>query len=65
MPMFKKIKAKAKNSRGSGEDFVIEQFLDNCDELWFPMIKEMTAAEQDEKAKIFDELEECEDFELG
>ena len=65
MPVFKKIKAKAKNSRGSGEDFIIEQFLENTEGSWFPMVKEMPGAEQDEHAAIFDNLDGCEDLELG
>ena len=45
MPLFKKIKAKAKNCRGGGNDLVLKQFEENF-AAW-----EANMAEQDEEFK--------------
>ena len=62
MPVFKKIKAKAKSSRGGGPDFVLKEFEDNYAE-WMKSLEEMDDAGRDELKEEFNAL--WEDAEIG
>merc|ERR1712051_1157010 len=57
--IFKKIKAKAKSSRGgAAPDFIIKQFEDDAMNEWFENIQEMN---DEDKQQILDDMNEVAD----
>ena len=52
---FKKIKARVKNCRGAGDEFVIEQFVENYDS-WQETVNGLESADKDEMQAAFNKV---------
>ena len=59
MPLFKKIKAKAKNCRGGGDDFIIKEFEENY-KTWMEAIAGESNDNKQEVERVFNEV--CDDL---